>query len=37
MMVDDPKTDVEKVNELVRTHHENVDIKGTEPEIPFLP
>ncbi|MDT8387551.1 MAG: DUF1269 domain-containing protein [Thiogranum sp.] len=37
MILDVPKSDVDKVNELVRTHHPDVDIEGMEPTVPPFP
>jgi hypothetical protein len=37
MMADVPKLEVEEFEELVRSHHPEVDIEGTEPTIPAFP
>lgn len=37
MMVDVPKQQVEEVTELIRKHHPEVDVEGTEPVIPAFP
>ena len=37
MIVDVPKQDVDKISELVRSHHPNVDLEGTEPTVPPFP
>lgn len=37
MMVDVPKTRVEEFEELIRSHHPEADIEGTEPTIPAFP
>lgn len=37
MMVDVPKQDVDKINDLVRLHHPEVEIRGTEPTVPPFP
>lgn len=37
MMVDVPKTRVEEFEELIRSHHPEVEIEGTEPTIPAFP
>ncbi len=37
MILDVPKSDVDKVNELVRTHHPDVHIEGTDPRVPPFP
>jgi len=37
MMVDVPKASVEKITELVRSHHPEAHIEGTEPVIPAFP
>ena len=37
MMVDVPWTQVEKVEALIREHHPEAEIEGTEPAIPSFP
>ena len=37
MMVDVPKARVEEITELVKSHHPEADIEGTEPVIPAFP
>ena len=37
MMVDVPKDRVEEIDELVKKHHPEADIEGTEPTIPPFP
>ncbi len=37
MMVDVPKSHVEKITDLVRSHHPEAHIEGTEPVIPAFP
>lgn len=37
MMVDVPKTRVEEIEELIMTHHPEVECEGTEPTIPSFP
>lgn len=37
MMVDVPKTRVEEFEELIRGHHPEAEIEGTEPTIPAFP
>jgi hypothetical protein len=37
MMVDVPKTKVEEITELVRSHHPEAHVEGTEPVIPAFP
>ncbi len=37
MMVDVPKDRVDEYEELIRSHHPEVDIEGTEPTIPAFP
>ncbi|MCC5856608.1 MAG: ammonium transporter [Ectothiorhodospiraceae bacterium] len=37
MMVDVPKRRVEEIEELIRSHHPEVRIRGTEPTIPAFP
>ena len=37
MMVDVPKQQVDEVTELIRKHHPEVDVEGTEPVIPAFP
>ncbi|MDN5871434.1 MAG: DUF1269 domain-containing protein [Nitrococcus sp.] len=37
MLVDVPKRRVDEIEELVRSHHNDVDIKGTEPLMPNFP
>lgn len=37
LIVDVPKDKVDRICELVKSHHERVDIKGTEPTVPMFP
>lgn len=37
MMVDVPKSRVEEIDELVKKHHPEAEIEGTEPTIPAFP
>ena len=37
MMVDVPKTQVDEVTALIRKHHPEVEVEGTEPVIPAFP
>ena len=37
MMVDVPKQQVDEVTELIRKHHPEVEVEGTEPVIPAFP
>lgn len=37
MMVDVPKQQVDEVTELIKKHHPEVDVEGTEPVIPAFP
>jgi hypothetical protein len=37
MLVDVPKTRVEEIEAMVKQHHPDADIKGTEPTIPAFP
>jgi hypothetical protein len=37
MLVDVPRQRVDKIEELVKTHHPSVDIEGTEPMVPPFP
>ena len=37
MLVDVPKRRVDEIEELIRSHHKDVDIEGTEPNIPNFP
>ncbi len=37
MLVDVPKDRVEKIEELVKKHHPEADLEGTEPRIPAFP
>jgi hypothetical protein len=37
MLVDVPKRRVDEVEELIRSHHKDVDIQGVEPNIPNFP
>jgi len=37
MLVDVPKARVDEIEELVKKHHEEVEIEGTEPTIPAFP
>ena len=37
MMVDVPRARVHEVEDLVKKHHPEVDIEGTEPNIPNFP
>jgi len=37
MLVDVPKDRVEKIQELVKMHHPEADLEGTEPRIPAFP
>lgn len=37
MMVDIPRSRVAEIEEIVRTHHPDVDIEGTDPSIPAFP
>ncbi len=37
MLIDVPEKDVDKISELVRSHHPDVEIKGTAPEVPMFP
>ncbi len=37
MMVDVPKKQVDEVTDLIRKHHPDVDVEGTEPVIPAFP
>lgn len=37
MIVDVPRDDEEKISKLIRSHHPDVAIKGTEPTIPSFP
>jgi hypothetical protein len=36
-LVDVPKERVEQIEEMVKTHHPEADIEGTEPHIPAFP
>ena len=37
MMVDVPKQQVDEITDLIRKHHPDVDVEGTEPVIPAFP
>ena len=37
MLVDVPKTRVDEIETMVKQHHSDADIKGTEPTIPVFP
>lgn len=37
MLIDVPEENVDKITELVQSHHPNVDIKGAEPKVPIFP
>ena len=37
MMVDVPKTRVDEIDALVKKHHPEAEIEGTEPTIPAFP
>ena len=37
MMIDVPKARVDEITELVRSHHPEADVQGTEPTIPAFP
>ena len=37
MMIDVPKARVEEITELVKSHHPEADVQGTEPTIPAFP
>ena len=37
MMVDVPKGRVEEIEELIKSHHPEADIEGTDPTIPAFP
>jgi hypothetical protein len=37
MLVDVPKERVENIEEMVKQHHPEADIEGTEPTIPAFP
>ncbi len=37
MLVNVPKARVEEIEEMVKQHHNDVDIEGTEPTIPAFP
>ncbi|MCO6441008.1 MAG: ammonium transporter [Nitrococcus mobilis] len=37
MMVDVPKRRVDEIEQLIRSHHDDVDIEGVEPNIPNFP
>ena len=37
MLVDVPKHRVDEIDDMIRTHHEDVDIEGVEPNIPNFP
>jgi hypothetical protein len=36
-LVDVPKARVQAIEEMVKTHHPDADIEGTEPHIPAFP
>jgi hypothetical protein len=37
MLVDVPKLRVEEIEDLVKRHHPEADVKGAEPTIPAFP
>ena len=37
MMLDVPKTRVDEISELIKKHHPEAEIEGTEPVIPAFP
>jgi hypothetical protein len=37
MMVDVPRDEVDAIKDLVRKHHPNVELHGTEPTVPYFP
>jgi hypothetical protein len=37
MMIDVPKERVEEIEEMIKSHHAEADIRGTEPTIPAFP
>ena len=37
MMVDVPKSRVQEITELVKSHHPEAEVEGTEPVIPAFP
>jgi len=37
MMVDVPKQQVDEITALIKKHHPEVDVEGTEPVIPAFP
>ena len=37
LMVDVPRTRVDEINQLLKKHHPQIDIRGTEPTLPVFP